>query len=337
MPLRTVFAILALIVAIVMLLIPPFNIAERNEEPHLLRLRRYAMVPFGIAGLFALLACIRVVDPGHVGIPVTFGNVGGQLDAGVAFTNPFASIHEMSVRTEDYVMVAKSNEGDTDGDDSIAVQGADGATGTVDATVLYRLERSKASEVYRELGTGFENLIIRPSARTCIRDGFVKFTMIEAATVRREEVATLITDCMTRRVEKLGITLESFQLRGVSVSASVQKAIDAKVAAEQAFQQAKFDLDRAALNADRVRVEAQGTADAQLIIACGSHTVKGDDGKPTVVPNSRDNCQNNLTPEQLQYLYIQTLRALVDSPNNSTVILPFDQNLTPLLNLGKER
>lgn len=328
MPLRTVFAILCLLVGAVMFVIPAFDFEGTKVV-----LKKLALIPLGLAAVFFLLASVRVVDPGHVGIPITFGSVGGQLDAGVTFTNPFASIKEMSVRTEDYVMVATNGEGDKGGDDSIAVSGSDGATGTVDATVLYHLEKSQASTVFRKLGTGFEDLVVRPTARTCIRDGFVNFTMIEAATTKRSEVAAAITACMEKEIENRGLVLESFQLRGVKVSDSVQKAIDAKVAAEQAFQQAKFDLDRAALNADKVRVEAQGTADAQLIIACGSHTVKGEGGKEVVVPNGRENCENNLTPEQLQYLYIQTLRELVESPNNSTIILPFDQKLTPLLNM----
>jgi hypothetical protein len=33
----------------------------------------------------------------------------------------------------------------------------------------------------------------------------------------------------------------------------------------------------------------------------------------------------------LQFAYIQALKQLVNSPNNSTIILPFDKNLTPLL------
>jgi hypothetical protein len=35
------------------------------------------------------------------------------------------------------------------------------------------------------------------------------------------------------------------------------------------------------------------------------------------------------TPEFLQYTYIQALKALVASPNNSTLVLPFSSNLTP--------
>jgi hypothetical protein len=55
----------------------------------------------------------------------------------------------------------------------------------------------------------------------------------------------------------------------------------------------------------------------------------------TVVPNALTACsQAQLTQPYLQFTYIQALKALVASPNASTIILPFDQNLTPLINVG---
>ena len=53
------------------------------------------------------------------------------------------------------------------------------------------------------------------------------------------------------------------------------------------------------------------------------------------MPNPIEECsQAQLTPQYLQYTYIQALKQLVNSPNNSTIILPFDSNLTPLINVG---
>ncbi len=41
-----------------------------------------------------------------------------------------------------------------------------------------------------------------------------------------------------------------------------------------------------------------------------------------------------MPPQYLPFTYIQALKQLVNSLNNSTIILPFDQNLTPLLNVS---
>ena len=56
--------------------------------------------------------------------------------------------------------------------------------------------------------------------------------------------------------------------------------------------------------------------------------------KPAVVPNAKDKCdQTQLTPQYLQYIYIQTLQKIAESKSNSTIVIPFDSKLTPLLNV----
>ena len=71
----------------------------------------------------------------------------------------------------------------------------------------------------------------------------------------------------------------------------------------------EFKLQKAIQEAEKRRIDARGIADAQKII------------------------NRTLTEEYLQYYYIETMKDLVDSPNNSTVILPFDQKLIPMLQM----
>lgn len=333
---RLTLAILLFIAAIVLFLVGRSYAKDETYAMYAKNLRLACYMTLGLGVFFLLISTIRVVEPGEVGIPVTLGKAQSPLDSGVAFVNPLASVKKLSIRTEDYTMVANAGEGNKTGDDSIEVQGRDGATGVADATVLYHLERSEASNVYRQIGTNFEEKIIRPIARSCIRDAFVKETMIDAATTARAEITHEIATCMESQFEDRGFVLESFQMRGVKVSAEVQKSINAKVSAEQAAKQAEFDLQRSRLTAEQKRVEAQGTSDAQQIIACGSTTVVNKDGSKSVLAKEGAACENNLTTEFLQYQYIQALRELVDSPNNSTLILPFDQQLLPTLPLPQK-
>lgn len=87
----------------------------------------------------------------------------------------------------------------------------------------------------------------------------------------------------------------------------VKDAINEKLKAEQDAQAMEFKIQRATKEAEKRRIDAQGIADAQKII------------------------DKNLTQQYLQWYYIETMKDLVDSPNNSTLILPFDQKLVPLL------
>jgi regulator of protease activity HflC (stomatin/prohibitin superfamily) len=281
---------------------------------------------------------VHVVPAGTVAVPVTLGRSGRQLRSGVHVTLPFTTTKVMSTRTENYTMAAAKGEGARGNvDDAVAVLGRDGAGGRIDATVLFRLVPDRATDVYRSVGTNYVEKVIRPSARNCIRSAFTDYDMVDAATTSWPEVGDVIAGCMRDKIETRGFVLEDFQLREVTLDDVVQKAISAKVAAQQDSERQRFELTKAQQAAEITRVEAIATADAQQILACGGETATIErDGKQVqvIVPKPIDRCsQAQLTPQYLQFTYIQALKQLVDSPNNSTIILPFDENLTPLLNV----
>jgi regulator of protease activity HflC (stomatin/prohibitin superfamily) len=289
--------------------------------------------------LWLLTTMVHVVQAGNVGVPVTLGRAGSPLGQGFHVSLPFTSMKQMSIRTTAYTMSAEAGEGSRANiDDSVQVLGADGASGTVDSTVLFRLDGARATEVYRNIGMGYVLTLVRPSARTCIRSMFTDFTMVEAATTAWHQMEEAVTACMKEKVEPSGIVVVDFQLREVRLDAGLQAAVTAKVAAQQDAERQEFELSKARQQADITRVEALATADAQQILACGGELqmIEQADGTVVeeVVPKPIDRCaQAQLTPAYLQFTYIQALKALVDSPNNSTIILPFDQALTPLINV----
>jgi regulator of protease activity HflC (stomatin/prohibitin superfamily) len=139
------------------------------------------------------------------------------------------------------------------------------------------------------------------------------------------------------RVARAITVIQDFQLREVSLGAQVQSAVDSKVAAQQKAEQQKFELATARQVADVSRIQALATADAQQILACGGEAAtatRNGQRFRTVTPNPITKCsQAQLTPEYLQFTYIQALAQLVNAPGSSTIVPPFDQNLTPLVNV----
>ena len=135
----------------------------------------------GVVALWLVSTMITIVPAGSVGVPVTLGHAGSPLGQGFHITPPLTSLKTMSARTTAYTMVAAFGEGKKS-DDSVEVLGSDGASGSVDSTVLFRLEADQATNVYNELGLDYVTTLIRPSARTCIRSVFTDFTMVDAAT-----------------------------------------------------------------------------------------------------------------------------------------------------------
>lgn len=296
------------------------------------------LVTFLLA-IFAIVivyTSVHVVQPGTVGVPVTFGHPGKALSPGLHISLPFTSVSSMPTRTQNYTMSSAKGEGEKNVDDSVAVLGRDGGAAAVNATVLYQIEASRATAVYRNLGTNYATAIVRPSARSCIRSVFTQNDIVEAATKAWTEVETNVRACMVRKFGSSGLVLQDFQLREVGLSPPVQKAVDAKVAAQQVQEQQQFELATAQQQAEITRLQALATSDSQQILACGGKAIaltrKDGSRVSTVVPNPLDQCsQSQFTQPYLQFTYIQALKQLVNSPNNSTLILPFDKNLTPLL------
>jgi regulator of protease activity HflC (stomatin/prohibitin superfamily) len=279
---------------------------------------------------------VHVVQPGNVAVPVTFGHSGEPLGPGVHITLPFTRTYSMSTRTQNYTMSSSANDGPAGTVDSpVAVLGEDGGAATVNATLLYRVDRDKASDVYRNLGRNYSTSVVRPTARSCVRAEFAKYAVAEAASTASGAIEDNIAACVKEKLESAGMLLQAFQLRGVALSDAVASAVDAKVAAQQKLQQQAFEEATAQKQADITRIAALATFDQAQIAKCGGRPVSTKvDGQTvqTIIPNPQSECNGNaLSSEYLQFLYIQALNNLAKSGNSSTVVLPFGQNVTPLI------
>jgi len=297
-------------------------------------------------GLFAFLGVIiaviivwtsvHIVQPGNVAVPVTFGHAGEPLGPGIHITLPFTNANSMSTRTQNYTMSATKTDGPPGSvDGAVTVLGQDGGSATINATLLYRLDRTKATDVYRNLGRNYGPALVRPTARGCIRSAFTQYPVTAAASTASGAIQDDIASCIKSKLESSGLQLQAFQLRSVTLDPSVQAAVAAKVAAQQKLQQQTFDEATAAKQAEIVRIQAQATSDQERIVQCGGHpgtvTINGRE-VPTIVPNAPDRCTGTgLTNAYLQYAYIQALNNFATSGTKATIVVPSGQ--TPILSL----
>jgi regulator of protease activity HflC (stomatin/prohibitin superfamily) len=294
--------ILCLIIGIVMLGSPEI---KRNPQGKI--------IPFGVmllAFIFLVASMVRLVPPGNVGVVIVFGKVQETtLKNGLHLVNPFATVEKMSIRTEEYTMSGMPREGQVKGDDAIQALTSEGLMVRLDVTVWYKLIPEGASEVYSTLGLNYVDKIVRPAARTSIRNVISNYKVEDIYTQNRESVSIQISENLRAAVKERNVEIERVLLRDVKLPAKVQNEIDAKMAAKQEAEKMEFVLDKEKREAERKAVEAQGISDANRIIA------------------------KSLSHSYLQWYYIKTLQQLVNSPNNTVIVTPFDQKLTPLLNI----
>ena len=281
-----------------------------------LRTKAYATLGAAVvAAVLIIASIIRIVPPGSVGVQILFGRVltGSTLSEGLNIVNPFVNLEIMTVRTQAYTMSIATEEGQRYGDDAIVSLTKDGLEVKMDLTVWYHLQKSEAANVFQKIGSDYVAKIIRPAARTAIRNTTVRYMAVEIYSDKREEVQTEISKGLEKDFAERGIALEKVLLRNISLPPKVKNAIEVKLEAEQEAQKMEFVLQKETKEAERKKIEAAGIAQAQEIIA---RSLIGERGRA-----------------YLSWKYLENLKNLYESPNNTILISPFDQSFIPLLNV----
>jgi regulator of protease activity HflC (stomatin/prohibitin superfamily) len=238
------------------------------------------------------------VAAGHVGVTRLFGKVQPQvLSSGLHIVNPLYEVDHMDVRTQNYTMSGLNDEGHKMGDDAIRVLTADGLEVTIDLTVLYRVIPADAPRIVKETGVTYEDKIVRPIARTRIRDNAVYYEAVALYSTKRDEFQTRIFKAIESDFKSRGLLLENLLVRNITLPVTVKSSIEQKIQAEQESQKMQFVLAKERQEADRKRVEAQGIADYQRII------------------------NESLTERQLQYEQIKATMELAKSQNAKIIMM----------------
>jgi regulator of protease activity HflC (stomatin/prohibitin superfamily) len=257
---------------------------------------RYLGIALFVLGLAT--ACFVQISPGQVGVQTLFGSVqSGILKEGLNVVNPLVEVTHFDVRTQNYTMSAVHDEGDKAGDDAIRVLSADGLEVVIDLSILYHIVPDKATDILRNIGKDIKDVIVRPVARTKIRDNAVYYDAVSLYSTKRDEFQQKIFQTIEKEFESRGLVLENLLIRNIQLPASVKTTIESKINAEQEAQKMKYVLDKERQEAERKRVEAQGISDYQRILT------------------------STLTDRLLQYEQIKAQKEIATSPNAKVVIM----------------
>jgi regulator of protease activity HflC (stomatin/prohibitin superfamily) len=287
---------MAIFIIGVLVLIAGFITKRSPEFYRYSKILRVAGIIIMIAGI--LIKSIVQIDAGQIGVKVLFGRVQNSvLGSGLHFINPFIEIRSLDVKTQNYTMSGMTDEGQKTDDDAIRVLTSDGLEVTIDLTVLYKLLPSEAPKLVRETGVDYTDKIVRPLARTKIRDNAVYYDAISLYSTKRDEFQQRIFKSIEDDFKKRGLILEQLLVRNITLPQSVKATIEQKINAEQDAQKMQFVLLKEKQEAERKRVEAQGIADYQRIINIG------------------------LTSQQLQYEQIKAYLELAKSANAKVIIM----------------
>ncbi len=212
-----------------------------------------AVVVIGAVLVFVLLVVMSassyVVQPGTRGIKVTLGKAADQfLPEGFGWKAPFVTtIVPVNVRQQTQAVKAECFSSDLQ-------------QVVADLRVLYRVPEGSVVQIYKQYsGDPFDSLIA-PRVQEAIKE-VTALQTAEQIVKNREQIKQ---QALTSARQKIGniLTVEDIVIRNIDLSTELEKAIEAKMVAEQQAAQAKFMQKQVQVEADTAVIRAKGEAEA---------------------------------------------------------------------------
>lgn len=227
-----------------------------------------------IAVIIAILAVILLIDAttivpaGHTGVVITLGEVSKSFDEGFHLKAPLVQdVQVISNKIQVYESPASAVSKDLQ---------------TVSSTIAvnYRLVANKSAEMYQNVGTDYETILITPIVQECMKSITARYTAEELIT-ERMTVGEEVKEDLDSKLNDYGIYIEKFNIVNFDFSEEFNAAIEAKQVAEQnllktqteqkqqiviAEAEAEKKVIAANAEAEAILTKAQAQADANKLI-----------------------------------------------------------------------
>jgi prohibitin 1 len=257
-------------------------------------LRAALCIFFGFFLLVTLLDLFFVVPPGMVGVVVTLGHI-ESFQSGLHTRVPWIS-HLVLLTTKTQLLEEKN-----------AVPTKEGLSVSLDTAVLFRLDWSKAADLYREVGADYINVLIKPEAASAVR-GLTSDSEAKALySSGRNMIQDTIKEELTEKLAPRGVIIQDVLLKDIHLPQQLTEAIEMKLRAEQESEQMEFVLRKAQQEATRKAIEAGGIADFQRIVSEG------------------------ISPMLLKWKGVEATEKFANSPNTKLVLVGNTANGMPVI------
>jgi len=255
-----------------------------------------------VVALILLAKSVVTIDSGHAGVLYQLG--GGvdpdsdPLGEGINFVAPWNSVIEYEVRQQEFP-------------EKMSVLSSNGLDIKLDASVLYQPQYSNLPKLHKEKGKDYLGRVLQPAIRSAARSVVGRYTPEQLYSTKRDAIQQEIFEETKRIVEDQYIQLNNILIRDVTLPPTIKQAIERKLKQEQESLEYEFRLVTAEKEAQKVRIEAQGKADANKILSA------------------------SLTDKILQDKGIDATMKLSDSPNSKVIVIGSGDSGLPII-LGNQ-
>jgi len=219
---------------------------------------RKSMQSLAVLALGALVfSSCMVVNPGEVAVKQRFGQLSDEVyNEGLVFYNPISTqIITTPTRTVNMEV-------------SLSLPSKEGLNIKSQISILYRIEKNNVPTLIEEIGSNYEN-IISSVFRSASADICAQFMAKDMHSGKRSEIEADIAQVMNNYLQPRGIFIEAVLMKSIQLPGGLYNSIQSRLEAEQEVLRMEYIVKQEKLEAERKLVEAQGTRDAQLVLADG--------------------------------------------------------------------
>ncbi len=177
----------------------------------------------------------------------------------------------------------------------------------LEASVWYQPKLETLGKLHQEKSEMYKERVLLPAIRSAARSVVGRYTPEQLYSSKRDAIQQEIFEETKKIVDDQYIQLNEVLVRDVTLPPTIKDAIERKLKQEQESLEYEFRLVTAEKEAEKVRIEAQGKADANRILSA------------------------SLTDKILQDKGIDATIKLSESPNSKVIVIGSSDDGLPLI------
>ena len=221
-----------------------------------------SIIPIIFIGILALILFTKsaiTIDSGEAGVLYkTFSNGvvtdKPPLGEGFHIIAPWNRVFVYEVRQQEVF-------------EKMDVLSSNGLDIKLDASAWFQPDYASLGKLHQEKSEMYKERILLPAIRSAARSVVGRYTPEQLYSSKRDVIQIEIYEETKKIVEDQYIQLNEILIRDVTLPATIKEAIERKLKQEQESLEYEFRLITADKEAQKVRIEAQGKADANRILS----------------------------------------------------------------------
>lgn len=255
-------------------------------------LKRYTPIILVVGIIFLLIVfwgrITKTIPAGHGG--VMFRLFGGGVDTSRTYEEGF---HFIAPWNTMYVYETRQQEIS----EEMSALSSNGLEIKIEFSAWYQPKWDELGELHARIGSNYLTRIVVPAMRSAARSVVGRYTPEQIYSTKRDAIQEEIFVETKKLLEEQYVQLNQVLIRSVTLPPTIKSAIESKLKQEQEALEYEFKLEKAAQEAERQRVEAEGKAKANSIVSA------------------------SITDKILKDKGIEATLKLAESPNSKVVVI----------------